>query len=65
MKLKIEITLGNDAMMTAGDVMRAIQESSLARIPSEHKLSPAMALPSGPIRDDNGNKVGAWRLVSR
>jgi len=59
-KLKIEITLGNDAMTTGDDLAFALERIG-------YKLrSYGFVMPTGPqvIRDNNGNRVGAWKVVS-
>ena len=59
-KLKIEITLGNDAMTTGDDLALALELIG-------YKLrSYGFVTPIEPqvILDSNGNRVGTWEVVS-
>lgn len=50
----IKIKLGNDAMHTRADVATAIEKVR------QQVLGYAF---DGPIRDENGNRVGVWELT--
>ena len=50
----LKITLGNDQMMTSGDVVRAITRSVNYCLLKEGQ--------EGNIRDINGNTVGSWKV---
>lgn len=51
---KLTINLGNEAMMTAEDVSRALVKVACQITLTGHG--------SGSIIDDNGDKVGFWTL---
>ena len=57
MKFKLEIELGNDAMLTAWDVGNAVSSAMKRRIAGNTIL---IAGDRGRIADVNGNKVGSW-----
>lgn len=59
MKFKLEIELGNDAMLTGEDVARALRK--VADV--VESCTPYVVKAEGPgtIRDENGHKVGTWR----
>jgi hypothetical protein len=57
MKFVLEIELGNDAMQTGTDVLRAIRES----LKGEEGL-PLDAGTAGILWDENGNTVGKWEV---
>lgn len=57
MKFKLEIELGNDAMLTAWDVGNAVSNAMKRRIAGNTTL---IAGDRGHIADVNGNKVGSW-----
>jgi hypothetical protein len=52
-EFKVKITLGNAAMETAEDVARALRDVAEALEDGRTE---------GPIFDDNGNKVGTFKL---
>jgi hypothetical protein len=62
----LSITLGNDAMQTPGDVIRAVTESlnrfGAAGLGTREPFPPRREEPSGIIRDENSNTVGSWRV---
>lgn len=60
MKLKLEVTLGNEAMQTADDVAAAIQRSltTAAQLVSSYHVGDSFH-----IKDANGNTVGRWEVV--
>lgn len=64
---KIEIALGNAAMKTGNDVAAALDEAAryLRAHWGDHTMgtSPDGQEPRG-IRDENGNRVGSWEVVS-
>ena len=60
MRFTLEIELDNEAMLTSGDLARALKR--VARIHEdagdrEHDVT------GGTIRDDNGNTVGKWQVL--
>lgn len=56
MEFKLNIELGNAAMDTAGDVARALEAVA-------HKLRHEDCIDcTGSIRDENGNRVGSWKV---
>lgn len=57
MKFKLEIELGNDAMLTAWDVGNAVSNAMKRRLTGNTTL---IAGDRGRIVDVNGNKVGSW-----
>lgn len=60
MKFTLEITLGNEAMQSADDVLDAFKESV------ERLWEPGADLmqgDSGRLMDENGNTVGSWRVT--
>ena len=56
-KIKLEIELGNDAMLTGRDVARALRE--LAKRLADSDLEEETG---GCIKDLNGNTVGKWEV---
>jgi len=56
-KFTIEISLGNDAMQSGPDVAKALRK--VADFIEAYE-SAATLVGGGPIRDDNGNRVGKW-----
>lgn len=63
MKFRLEIGIGNDAMLTAGDAAEALRRvAALLEMSAEEALEPlAVEYPGGVlIRDLNGNRVGRW-----
>lgn len=56
-KFKLEIELGNDAMVTAWDVNNAVSNAMKRRLTGNTAL---IAGDRGRIADVNGNKVGSW-----
>lgn len=58
MKFKLEIEMGNDAMLTAWDVIKAVK-----RVMSRLTISDFNVGSRGRIMDVNGNKVGSWVVV--
>jgi len=60
MKLKLEITLDNDAMQTAWEVTDAIVRSIGRSTYTNEVLNPSI---NGFIHDENGNKVGEWNVI--
>lgn len=54
MKFKLEIQMGNEAMLTREDVARKVRQIS-EKIDSGYD--------EGRIMDDNGNKVGKWEFL--
>lgn len=58
MNFTVQVELGNDAMLKATDVARALRELS-------NRLSEATSPQGeGVVRDDNGNRVGRWAFVA-
>ena len=57
MKFVLEIELGNDAMQTGADVIKAIRES----LKDEESL-PLDIGTAGSLWDENGNTVGGWEV---
>jgi hypothetical protein len=55
-KFTLEVELGNAAMRTAADVARALRQA--AERVEKYLGSPVNMV----IKDDNGNKVGTWRI---
>ncbi len=53
-RFELELTLGNAGMETTEDITRALQEVAL-------KINRA-GVTAGFIRDENGNRVGAYRI---
>lgn len=60
MLLNIQIKLGNEAMLTGGDVESCIRRSKLSDKYAYQELSDG---DSGVLRDTNGNVVGSWIVV--
>lgn len=60
MKFKLEIELGNAAMLTAENVAGALN-----RVSYELDTSETPGGLSGNIRDINGNTVGSWKFTGR
>lgn len=60
MQFQLTITMGNDAMQSGEDIARALRKlaSTLDRVDVVESY-----YPSGPIKDDNGNKVGEWEIT--
>lgn len=56
MKFKLEIELGNDAMQDQHDVAKVLRDVA-------NHLGGPYGL-SGKIKDDNGNTVGRWEVVT-
>lgn len=54
MTFSLEIEMGNDAMMRASDVAKALREVATT-------LENERTRKEGRIRDANGNTVGSWR----
>lgn len=54
MKFKLEIEMGNAAMLTADDI-----EGALGRV----QLGDPKIGEQGKIRDLNGNPVGSWKFI--
>ena len=55
LKLKVELDLGNEAMLSLSDVVGALQRA--------HGDEGALVLiegDGGVLRDENGNRVGVW-----
>lgn len=63
MHFQLRIELGNDAMQTADDLGRALIDlgERLHAIGAQPDNWHATA---GPVRDDNGNRVGEWELIA-
>ena len=61
MKIVFEIALGNDRMQTPSDVSQAVQRAMSAATRSG-LWAPLEQGDDGPLRDDNGSLVGAWRV---
>lgn len=63
MKLKIEIEIGNDAMLTGEDLAYAVRRvaQSVESVLGEDAIKPSTIV-AGTSRDDNGNKVGWWGI---
>jgi hypothetical protein len=61
MTFTAEITLGNDAMQTAEQLAQAI-EYIANRIRAGYDAEPIRAIITGRVRDDNGNRVGDWKI---
>lgn len=65
MNFKLSIEIGNDNVMTEGDVARLLRE--VATKMESGRLGEFVTdngeFPSGPVRDANGNKVGEWEVV--
>lgn len=59
MKLRVEIELGNDAMQTPGDVLRALN----VYLGIRDQTSPLEAGEDGAVGDVNGNTVGHWEVT--
>ena len=58
MKFTLEIDLGNEAMITPMDVAKALWlVANLLQVPDEFNK---YDVEGHPIRDTNGNRVGAW-----
>lgn len=55
-KFTLSIDLGNQAMRTPADVARALRQA--AERVEKYLGSPVNMV----IKDDNGNKVGTWRI---
>lgn len=64
MKLKVEIEIGNDAMVTGDDLARAVHRvaESVANILDDGEPIKHSLLASSNVRDDNGNRVGSWSI---
>ena len=62
MKLIIEIELGNDAMQTGQHVARVLRD--VARRVKAAYVSPIDRPDERRIRDENGNTIGTWRVIS-
>lgn len=60
MKLKLEITLGDDAMQTGNDLAGALR--SVATLFEERLPHGVGSGAQGIIRDLNGNTVGSWEM---
>lgn len=58
MIFQLEIKLGNDAMQTGFDVIRAIQDS----LKGEESLPLEVGV-GGVLWDSNGNSVGQWEVT--
>ena len=57
MRFLLSIELGNDAMRTRKDIVRALRSvatSMVGGVPEDGD--------SGAIRDENGNRVGGWHV---
>lgn len=60
MKFKLEIELGNEAMLTSHDIAEALRDvMRKLRKDSEDSLEEAF---KGRIKDLNGNTVGGWQI---
>lgn len=62
MKFILEIELGNDAMLTLGDLAAALRCVALKLDDIDDGL-PVEEDEIGGIMDDNGNRVGKWEVV--
>lgn len=60
MKFKLELALGNEAMLSFADVLQAI-DASLTR---PGFRNPARPGDRGLLLDLNGNRVGEWEVAS-
>jgi hypothetical protein len=65
MKFQLTITLGNDAMQSPKDIANALREAAY-RVTKDDPFStdPIEEGESGLIKDENGNTVGKWAVVS-
>lgn len=61
MRFILSIELGNDAMQSQDDIARAIRDLSKTLRTYATERVPTVG-DSGPIRDDNGNRVGGWHV---
>lgn len=64
MKFQLEIELGNDAMLTGGDVASALRRiaDKLDVLDRTTAGSDLEGVEEGTVRDLNGNKVGRWSV---
>lgn len=63
MKFKMEIELGNAAMLTPADVSEALREAAKKLDGVEPALIGGGL--TGAIRDINGNTVGTWKFTGK
>lgn len=61
MRFVLTINLGNEAMQTASDIARALRDTASKLVQGGYG-NLASDGDSGPIRDDNGNRVGSWHV---
>lgn len=61
MRFVLTLELGNDAMQTASDIARALRETASKLVQGGYD-NVANVGDAGPIRDDNGNRVGGWHV---
>lgn len=59
MKIKIEVKLGNAAMVTSQDVLKSINASRL-NLKDSQTFEPGE---NGDLYDYNGNHVGSWKVT--
>lgn len=59
----VQITLGNDAMQTPDDIAAVLDEVVRRITRRGDRYAPATP-GEGPIIDDNGNRVGVWRVTA-
>ncbi len=60
MKVTVEVELGNDAMQTAGEVLRALTASFRINASANVRMC---AGEEGVVMDVNGNRVGKWEVM--
>lgn len=60
MIFRVEISLGNDAMQSPGDVEHAVRLSLTRKMDHASMHTPLAVGDEQPIIDRNGNTVGRW-----
>lgn len=62
-KFVLELEIGNDAMITSGDIARALAKVGKAIVAEYGQKRSLRPVHSRTVRDDNGNTVGGWNIV--